>query len=70
MLTAEAVRALLADLESDRIERTVSTDKTEKFSEAAADGAIGGHIEAVKACFDDFERLSGRIATQVGLALP
>ena len=34
MLSADEVRALAADLESDRIERTLSTTDTEKFREA------------------------------------
>lgn len=34
MLTQEQLPALLADLESDRIERTSSTSKTDKFGEA------------------------------------
>lgn len=33
-MTAKEVEALLADLESDRVERTASTDKTDKFGEA------------------------------------
>lgn len=33
-LTVAALRALMADLESYRIERTVSTNNTDKFSEA------------------------------------
>lgn len=34
MLTAEQVQELLLDLESDRVERTVSTNNTDKFSRA------------------------------------
>lgn len=34
MLTEEQLRALMADLESDRVERTVSTNKTDKFARA------------------------------------
>lgn len=34
MLTDQALQALMADLESDRIERTVSTNDTDKFGEA------------------------------------
>jgi ATP-dependent DNA helicase RecG len=34
MLTTEQLRALMADLESDRVERTISTKKTDKFGEA------------------------------------
>ena len=34
MLTADALRALIADHESDRVELTVSTTNTDKFGEA------------------------------------
>ncbi len=34
MITSEELRGLLLDLESDRVERTVSTGKTDKFAEA------------------------------------
>ena len=34
MLTLEQLQALMADLESDRVERTVSTSNTDKFSQA------------------------------------
>ena len=34
MLTEEQLKLLLADLESDRVEHTVSTSKTDKFAEA------------------------------------
>jgi ATP-dependent DNA helicase RecG len=34
MLSTEQLSALLGDLESDRVERTVSTNKTDKFAEA------------------------------------
>ena len=34
VLYKEALLALLADLESDRVERTISVDKTDKFSQA------------------------------------
>ena len=34
MLTPEFVQALLADVESDRIERTISTSNTDKFAQA------------------------------------
>ncbi len=33
----------------------------------SADGAIGAHIEAVKSCYKDFERLASRIAIQAGI---
>jgi hypothetical protein len=35
-----------------------------------ADGAIGGHAEAVADCFRDFEKLARRIADACGLELP
>ncbi len=34
MLTADEIQTLLSDLENDRVERTVSTKKTDKFAEA------------------------------------
>lgn len=34
----------------------------------SADGAIGAHIEAVKSCYRDFERLARRIADRAGIA--
>ncbi len=34
MLTPDELRAMLADLESDRIERTSSTNNTDKFAQA------------------------------------
>lgn len=34
MLTQEALQALVADLESDRVERTLSTNNTDKFAQA------------------------------------
>ena len=34
MLTHDQLSALLADLELDRVERTISTKDTDKFSEA------------------------------------
>ena len=34
MLTSEEVRLLLADIESDRVERTISTTNTDKFGQA------------------------------------
>jgi chromosome partitioning protein len=35
-----------------------------------ADGAIGGHSEAVLACYRDFKELAGRIASACGIAVP
>jgi cellulose biosynthesis protein BcsQ len=34
----------------------------------SADGAIGAHIEAVKSCYTDFNKLASKIAAQVGIA--
>jgi predicted HTH transcriptional regulator len=34
MLTQEELEKLIADLESARVERTISTDNTDKFSQA------------------------------------
>ncbi len=34
MLTLEELQHLMADIESDRIERTISTDNTDKFAKA------------------------------------
>jgi chromosome partitioning protein len=34
----------------------------------SADGAIGAHIEAVKSCYDDFQKLAAKIAIPVGVA--
>lgn len=36
----------------------------------AADGAIGGHLQSVQDCYDDFRSLAARIADGVGLSLP
>ena len=35
-----------------------------------ADGAIGGHMQSVQSCYEDFRNLAKRIAERVGLALP
>ncbi|MBI5559200.1 MAG: ParA family protein [Deltaproteobacteria bacterium] len=34
----------------------------------SADGAIGAHIEAVKSCYSDFQKLAGKIASFAGIA--
>ncbi len=34
----------------------------------SADGAIGAHIEAVKSCYTDFNKLASKIAAQAGIA--
>lgn len=34
----------------------------------SADGAIGAHIEAVRSCFTDFEKLAAKIAANAGIA--
>ncbi|MBS1942661.1 MAG: ParA family protein [Bacteroidetes bacterium] len=35
-----------------------------------ADGAIGGHVAAVQACYADFERLAKEVLRRVGLPVP
>jgi chromosome partitioning protein len=40
------------------------------FSLRAADGAIGGHAQAVQDCYRDFRQLAREIATRTGVALP
>ncbi len=40
------------------------------FSLKPADGAIGGHMQSVQGCYNDFYELAKRIADRVGLALP
>ncbi|MEY4980297.1 MAG: hypothetical protein RLZZ352_2567 [Pseudomonadota bacterium] len=40
MLTPEFVQELLSDLESDRVERTVSTHNTDKFAQGVAQARI------------------------------
>lgn len=34
----------------------------------SADGAIGAHIEAVRSCYSDFQKLAGKIAAKTGIA--
>ena len=34
----------------------------------SADGAIGAHIEAVRSCYKDFQKLAGKIAANTGIA--
>ncbi len=36
----------------------------------AADGAIGSHIEAVRSCYEDFEKLALQIASHTGIRFP
>jgi hypothetical protein len=36
----------------------------------SADGAIGAHIEAVRSCYTDFQKLAARIAGKSGIAFP
>jgi chromosome partitioning protein len=38
------------------------------FSLKSADGAIGAHIEAVRSCYTDFQKLAGKIASYAGMA--
>ncbi len=35
----------------------------------SADGAIGAHIEAVKSCYTEFQKMAGKIASAAGIAL-
>jgi hypothetical protein len=35
-----------------------------------ADGAIGGHVEAVRGCYHDFEALARTLAEHTGVVLP
>ncbi len=39
------------------------------FFLAPADGVIGAHVEAVQACYKDFQELAQRIVTTVGVEL-
>ncbi len=34
----------------------------------SSDGAIGAHLEAVKSCYSDFQRLAAKIAASAGVA--
>jgi hypothetical protein len=34
----------------------------------SSDGAIGAHIEAVKSCYQDFQKLAAKIASSAGIA--
>jgi hypothetical protein len=34
-----------------------------------ADGAIGSHIDAVRACYKDFEALARKIASNAGMTM-
>lgn len=36
----------------------------------SADGAIGAHIEAVKSCYQDFQKLAAKIAEAAGIGFP
>ena len=47
MITTNEIRALLNDIESDRVERTISTTNTDKFGQAICTFA------------NDFENLGG-----------
>ena len=47
MITATKIRALLNDIESDRVERTISTTNTDKFGQTICTFA------------NDFENLGG-----------
>lgn len=39
------------------------------FHLKAADGALGGHIHAVRDCYRDFENLAAAIALKCGIAV-
>ena len=40
------------------------------FALTPADGAIGGHVSAVKACYEDFRKLAIKIADKCGVEVP
>jgi len=40
------------------------------FKLTAADGALGGHAQAVKECYRDFRRVAREVASRCGVALP
>lgn len=40
------------------------------FRLTPADGAIGGHVAAVRAAYQDFRKLASRIADRIGLTIP
>ena len=40
------------------------------FKLAPADGAIGGHMNAVRDCYDDFRDLACAVAERCGVACP
>ena len=44
MITTTEIRALLNDIESDRVERTISTTNTDKFGQAICAFANGIEI--------------------------
>jgi chromosome partitioning protein len=37
------------------------------FFPKSANGAIGAHIEAVRSCYKDFQKLAGKIALYAGI---
>jgi hypothetical protein len=39
-----------------------------EFALKSADGALGSHIEAVRACYQDFQCLATRIAERIGIS--
>lgn len=43
MMTIDEIRALLNDLESDRVERTISTTNTDKFEQERI--SVGHYVE-------------------------
>jgi hypothetical protein len=46
------------------------TARKPMFLLKAADGARGAHLDAVRACYDDFLALARRIGGSLGLAVP
>ena len=116
MINENQLKQLLSDLESDRVKRTISISKTDKFCEVicafanlsekmvslplvahdpyclsllkhhrslipmalearkpifflkSADGAIGAHVEAVRNCYTEFQKLAGKIASSANIA--
>lgn len=46
------------------------TARKPMFALKTADGARGAHLDAVRACYEDFEKLARRIGERVGIAVP
>lgn len=58
--TDDELAAMMADLESDLVERKLTP----------ADGAIGGHTKAVQDCYWDFRHLACAVASRCGVTCP